>query len=101
MIHQTIYHRLGHDGAGNGTSHNNEHWVAEVNRLALLLNLPAHAAITRQQRVKADGQEGKGKVTWITPPGAMSRADLATWPYSARPAGYYQNVPFELANKLG
>lgn len=108
MIHQSVYQRLGHsgcpenDGKRNAcSSHNNEHWAAEVNRIAPLLGLPATAAQVRQKRVKPDGEPGKGKVTWYTPAGMMTRAELSSWPHSMRAKDYYRNVPAELANRLG
>jgi len=87
MIHQAIFQRLGHNGEGI-SSHNNEHWVSEINRIAPLLGLPANAAVIRQKRVD-------GKVTWYTPDGHMTRAQLATWPHSARPDGYYPDAVAE------
>jgi len=41
----------------SGTSHNNPHWLAEVNRLAPLLGLPVVAARSKTRRVPIDGAE--------------------------------------------
>lgn len=93
MIHQAIHQRTGTNGAGPcaaHTSHNNPAWVAEVNRIAPLLGLPANAAMTTQKRVKPDGKPGNGKVTWYTEPGCMTRLELSRWPYLSRPFGYYE-----------
>ncbi len=101
MIHQSIHQRLGHDGCGERkpgwcTSHNNPHWVAEVNRIAPLLGLRANAVVIRQARVKEPGAPGKGKVTWYTPDGYMTRDELSHWPHSVRPDGYYEPEAQEL-----
>jgi len=107
MIHQSIYQRLGHHGCGHDakrgrcTSHNNEHWVEHVNRIAPLLELSENAAVIKQKRVKEPGTKGPGAVIWHEPAEMMTRKQLSTWPYSARSAGYYRNVPVELANQLG
>lgn len=105
MIHQSIHQRLGHSGCGDNTggctSHNNAEWVSEINRIAPLLDLPANAAVIKQKRVKAPGASGKGKVVWYVEPGKMDRGQLSQFPHCMRPAGYYQNVPYEIANRLG
>jgi len=107
MVHQTIHQRLGHSGCGHNakrgrcTSHNNEHWVAEVNRIAPLLELSENAAVIKQKRIKEPGGKGPGSVIWHVPAEMMTRKQLSAWPHSARPKGYYRSVPVELANQLG
>jgi len=88
MIHQKIYQVYGHDGSeeGGNSSHNNPIWVAEVNRLAPLLDLPYKAEVIRQKRIDK-------KVQWHTPPGIMSRDELSRFPTSVRPQGYGQQKP--------
>jgi hypothetical protein len=58
-MHLSVIHRLGGWEGPGTTSHNNEAWVAEVNRLLPLLGIPAArtltAGMTRVRRVPADG----------------------------------------------
>lgn len=58
-IHLSVAHRLGGWSGADATSHNNAAWVAEVNRLLGVLEIPGsaglRAGITRVQRVPHDG----------------------------------------------
>ena len=72
-----------------GTSHNNPHWLAEVNRLAPLLGLPVVAARSTTRRVPNEGGEpGKrGKLpTRVvrTTESSVSFGALARFPYGVR-----------------
>ncbi len=71
------------------SSHNNPSWVAEVNRIAPMLGLPANAAVVKQRRID-------GKPKWMPPPGCMSQRQLASWPHSAKPRDYYEQDALDM-----
>ena len=62
-MHLSVIYRLGGWCGPGTTSHNNEAWVKEVNRLMPLLNIPGAqaktAGMTKVQRVPTDGPETK------------------------------------------
>jgi hypothetical protein len=83
MIHQRLWQRDGAMKVKGDSSHNNAAWCAEVVRLSpLVLGTVVQAApiwpIRRQ-----------GTVSRQARPGYLARAQLARWPYSLRPQGYY------------
>ena len=88
MMHQHIFERDGKQSEG----HNTQQWADEVNRIAPLLGLLANAQPVKQKRIKTKGSTGNGKVTWVAGGGKMLRLDMATWPHSQRPTGYYENT---------
>jgi len=86
MIHQVIHERGdGRAWSGDKSSHNNEFWVAEVNRIAPKLGLPANAGVCKQRRTESGRRV-------VPPDGCMSRAALSSWPHSARPEGHYERL---------
>lgn len=76
MIHQRIQQLYG-DIRNGGTSHNNKHWVAEVNRIAPLMGLDVKATIITQRRVN-----GIRTRDWVIDEGYLSNEQLARFPYS-------------------
>ncbi len=84
LLHAMIHQRLGL-GECSINSHNTEEWVAEVNRIAPLLGLPANAQVVPQMR---KGQS----LFWVAKEGGMRRRELARWPMLSRPEGYPADV---------
>jgi hypothetical protein len=100
MIHQHIHQTTGANGAKNKseTSHNNEVWVAEITRIGRLLGYTIKADVIRLKRTKTtDGSKVQRHIC----DGCLTQKDLGTFPHSVRPIDYYQNIPFEIANRLG
>lgn len=85
MVHQHIYAR-GVDGTGLWySSHNNEHWCKEVNRLAGLLELDApRAQVVKRKRID-------NSVKWKEDEGCMALKDISTFPHSFTSEAYYRN----------
>jgi hypothetical protein len=84
MIHQNVHQEHG-DIRLDGTScHNNQAWCEHINRISDLLGLNVKAAVVKQRR------ENGSKPRWLPQPGYLSIADLAHWPHSVRPAGFYE-----------
>ncbi len=67
-----------------------------MNRLIALLNIETslRAAPVKQRRIDK-------KVQWHVPEGFMTRRQLASFPHSLRPTGYYEASAKELAEKAG
>ncbi|MFH2219911.1 MAG: hypothetical protein ABII68_09670 [Pseudomonadota bacterium] len=80
MIHQMIYQTGGWKG---DTSHNNERFVGEINRIAGLLALDVSAKVIRQKKID-------GRLKWQVEPGCLSYKEMSEFPYSSRPEGYYR-----------
>ena len=79
MIHQMIHQNGGWEGE---TSHNNERFVGEVNRIAKLLELDVTAKViktakTGRKPIPSDG------------PRCLTLVELSNFPYSVRPYEYY------------
>ena len=85
MIHQKIHQAKLHV-SDKETSHNNEHWAAEIVRISKLLGIEIKAQKVKQRRFD-------GKVCWRPRKGYMSRIEMATWPHSIRPPEYYGVTP--------
>ena len=91
LLHEMIHQSNRQQGYDGKDAHNCEPWCQEINRIAPALGLKPNAAPIRQRRIKEPGQtEGNGKVTWVVQPGMMTRKELASWPHSVRPDGYYE-----------
>jgi hypothetical protein len=72
------------------SSHDNPIWAEEVSRVSPRLGLPSlKAAPTKRKREN-------GKMLRVVPDDCIAMEDLASWPHSMRPAGYYREktVPF-------
>jgi len=79
MIHQMIHQTGGWEG---NTTHNNERFIGEVNRIAKFLGLHVVAKVIKQ-KVIAD------KKTMCVEPGCLTHKELSEFPYSSRPDNYY------------
>lgn len=79
MIHQTVHQTGGWVGE---TSHNNERFVEEVDRIAKLLGMDVMAEVIKQEMIQC-------KVTWHVEPGCLTLNELSEFPYSSRPYNYY------------
>ena len=93
LLHVYIRWVLGHTdyARGRGTSsHDNPIWAREVMRLSPRLGLPTVQASPTVRR-----RAGKTLLR-VMPEGCLSRADLACWPHSLRPPGFYRTatLPF-------
>ena len=94
-IHVSVAHRLG--GHSGPTSHNCPEWIAEVNRLAPLLQLNVTAARSKTKRVR-DAQ-GHSRVVRVSDSTVPFKA-IATFPRGVRialgtAAEYYSPTAFE------
>lgn len=96
MMHQHIHQRDG----GHPHGHNHPQWADEINRVARLVGLPDNAQPIKQKRVKVEGAKGKGKVMWVAEPDMMTWREMASWPQSTRPHGYYESDALPLLDKL-
>jgi len=70
----------------NLTSHNNEFWVSEVNRIAPLLGLHIKASLIKRKRID-------GKQKWLPDENCISRDELSRFPYPLKPDVYYAETP--------
>jgi hypothetical protein len=89
LLHVYIRYVLNHREKSK-SSHDDPVWCNEVMRLSPRLGIPAfHAAPTKRQRKD-------GKMLRVVPEGCLPMADLARWPHTVRPDGYYKEktVPF-------
>ena len=80
MIHQKIHQTGGWEGA---TSHNNERFVDEVNRLAKLLDLDVKAQIISTRKSQNNSKQNNK-------PGYLTSGELVHFPYFTRPSDYYR-----------
>jgi hypothetical protein len=79
MIHQRIHQTGGWVGE---TSHNNERFVEEVNRIAKLLGMDIKARVIKPKTVQ-------GKTSCPAEPGCLTLDELILFPYSSRNRNYY------------
>jgi hypothetical protein len=86
LLHEMVHVALFAPGVDNPDStpyHNTAEWCAEIVRITPQLGLPPiKAAPVKPRRVD-------GKVVRQPLDGYLSRSDIAHWPHSLRPAGYY------------
>ena len=85
MVHQYVdlVRGVPHEGredAPTGSPHNNHWWVAEINRLSEVLRLPGRRAAVRPASREARIHGARALKTW----------EMAHWPYSVRPQGFYE-----------
>jgi hypothetical protein len=102
MLHQSIQQKLGFIRDKKGQCHNFQPWCDEINRLNPIIGLEGKATIIKQRRVREPGQAtGKGRVVWApSNDGTLTRKQLSTWPYSLRPAGYYEESCLEMLARM-
>jgi hypothetical protein len=79
MIHQTIHQTGGWTGE---SSHNNERFLDEVNRIAKLLGLQATAKVIKSKMID-------GKSTRYVEPGCLNLEEISDFPYATRSYDYY------------
>lgn len=83
LLHEMIHQRIHQTGGWVGdTSHNNERFVGEVNRIAKLLGLNIIAKVIKSKNVD-------GKLKKYVEPGCLTYKELYEFPYSSRPGDFY------------
>ena len=83
LLHEMIHQRIHQTGGWTGeTSHNNERFVAEVNRISKLLGLDVKAGVIKKKIEQ-------GKATRDVEPGSLTLREISDFPYSSRPGSYY------------
>lgn len=87
MVHAVlIQHGEPHD-------HNDHGWCGEVTRISPLIGL-GRVIASPWKRARRSAADGGGLTYRPEIDGSISRTDLATWPQSLRPHGYYAPQPF-------
>jgi hypothetical protein len=90
MVHASQAELLGHKAFGGNETHNCVSWCSEIERITPLLDMPPILAKpVRQKRIS-------GSVRWYSEPDYLSRKDIASWPHSIRPRGYYEDTAMRL-----
>ena len=83
LIHEMIHQRIHQTGGWEGeSSHNNQRFVSEVNRIAGLLGLDVAAKVVQTQWTD-------GKMRRQVEPGCLTIGEIEHFPYSKRPPMYY------------
>ena len=83
LLHEMIHQRVNQTGGWVGeTSHNNERFVEEVNRIAGLLGMDIKAKVIKQTPTP-DKSIGHSE------PGYLTLKELSDFPYSSRSYNYY------------
>jgi len=83
LLHEMIHQRVRQTGGWVGeTSHNNERFVEEVNRIAKLLGMDIKAKVIKKKPVQ-------DKLIWYVEPGCLTLKELSDFPYSSRTYNYY------------
>ena len=86
LLHEMIHQKIHQTGGWVGeTSHNNERFVGEVNRIAKLLSMDVKAKVLKQKIIE-------GKASWQIEPGCLTLNELSEFPYSSRANDYYYRV---------
>ena len=99
LVHVGVNYTRGW-GAGD-SSHNNDGWISEINRISPLIGLgQINAGRVVAKRVKEAGEK-RGKVQKV-PTGDLTQGDLAKWPHCLRSDDYYKTaLPlFELRDPI-
>jgi len=83
LLHEMIHQRIHQTGGWVGeTSHNNERFVEEVNRIAKLLGMDIKARVI-------EPRTGQGKTSCPVEPECLTLGQLINFPYSSRSCNYY------------
>jgi hypothetical protein len=99
MVRDTLIHEMGHASLllqRLTPDHNAAPWCHLVERLSpVVVGVAVRAQPARSVRVPnparaTDPDAPKTVVRKATPGGALTRGELAHWPHSIRPAGYYE-----------
>lgn len=84
LLHEMIHQRIHQSGGWRGeTSHNNERFVEEVNRISKLLGLDVHASVLKKEVFR-------NQAKWNTKSGCLTMRELYHFPYASRPSSYYR-----------
>lgn len=102
LVHVAVCYKIG-EGKGD-SSHNNEGWISEVNRISPLIGLPnVDAQLTKVQRVEVPGELTKTGRPQTKPAkvtkGNVTLDHISRWPHPLRLSGdanYYAKaaLPF-------
>ncbi len=83
LLHEMIHQRVNQTGGWVGeTSHNNERFVEEVNRIAGVLGMDIKARVIKRTTTR-------NKPTCNIEPGCLTLKELSDFPYSSRTYSYY------------
>jgi hypothetical protein len=83
LLHEMIHQRVHQTGGWVGeTSHNNDRFVREVNRIAKLLCIDIKAKVIQSEIIH-------GKTIRIVESGCLNLVELSNFPYSSRSRNYY------------
>ena len=83
LLHEMVHQAIAKRGGKVEESHNSEAWASEIMRISVLLGLECQAKPVKPRRIG-------GQVKRAAEDGYISRAAMAAWPHSLRPAGYYE-----------
>jgi hypothetical protein len=93
LLHEMIHQKIHQTGGWVGeTSHNNERFVEEANRIAKLLGMDIKARVIKQKTIG-------GKLIWYVEPGCLTLKELSDFPYSSRTYNYYYGRHWRLHKK--
>lgn len=83
LLHEMVHQKIHQAGGWTGeSSHNNERFVDEVNRISKLLDLQATAKVIQSKIID-------GKRTRCVEPGYLTLEEISYFPYAARSYDYY------------
>lgn len=87
ILHEAIHHKIRLNGGYKdnfavSSSHNNPQWIDEIIRIGSLLGYDIKAEIVRQKRIN-------GEVSTYVKEGYLTRKEIAGFPHTVRPEGYY------------
>ena len=83
LLHEMIHQKIRQTGGWAGeSSHNNERFVREVNRISKLLDLKATAKVIQSKIID-------GKHTRFVEPGYLTIEEISNFPYTNRSYDYY------------
>lgn len=86
LLHEMIHQRIHQTGGWVGeTSHNNERFVEEVNRIAKLLGMDIKAGVIQPGTAQ-------GKTSRPVEHGCLTLGELIHFPYASRKANYYYDA---------
>lgn len=83
LLHEMIHQKIHQTGGWAGkTSHNNDRFVEEVNRIAKLLGIDIKARVIEKK-------SAHDKATGCAEPGCLTLKELSHFPYGSRSNNYY------------
>jgi hypothetical protein len=91
LLHEMVHLALFADGvehADGNSHHNTQEWCDQIMRITPQLGLdPVKAEPVKPRRIRTG--DGESKAVRKAFEGHLSRAQIARWPHTLRPAGYY------------